>query len=94
MKNNTNTARQILRGMVLSLLQNGFKKDEVGAALERLIGEASRDDWQKALDSRERARGLVRRNSCADSRTDPSPNPRLTEGVFRPGAAPDSPGAF
>jgi hypothetical protein len=55
-KTSTDTATRILRGMVLSLLDNGFKKQDVAAALDRLADEATRDDWQKPLESRKRAR--------------------------------------
>jgi hypothetical protein len=42
-KKNTDTATRILRGMVLSLLDNGFEKQDVAAALDRLADEARRD---------------------------------------------------
>jgi hypothetical protein len=58
MKNSTNTTAQILRGMVYSLLENGIQKQDVVAALDRLIEEARGDDWKKGLETRERARGL------------------------------------
>ena len=56
MKNSANTATQILRGMVLSLLENGFKTQEIAASLDKLRDEAGRDDWQKGLETRARAR--------------------------------------
>jgi general stress protein YciG len=59
-KTSADTATQILRGMVLSLLDNGFKKQDVATALDRLAGEATSGDWQKPLESRKRARGLGR----------------------------------
>ena len=58
MKNSTNTATQILRGMVYNLLENGFRKHDVVAALATLTEEARADDWTKGLETRERARGL------------------------------------
>ena len=58
MKNSTGTATQILRGMVLSLLESGFQKQDVVAALDRLTEEARGDGWKNALESRERARCL------------------------------------
>jgi hypothetical protein len=57
MKNSTGTTTQILRGMVLSLLENGIQKQDVVAALDRLTAEARGDDWKKGLETRERARG-------------------------------------
>jgi hypothetical protein len=46
--------------MVYSLLETGFTKQDVAAALGALAEEASGDEWQKALESRERGRGLGR----------------------------------
>jgi hypothetical protein len=48
--------------MVLSLLDNGFEKQDVAAALDRLADEARRDVLEKALESRKRARGVDRSN--------------------------------
>jgi hypothetical protein len=56
----THTATQILRGMVYSLLENGCTKQELAAVLDRLADEARGDNWKKALEIRERGRGLGR----------------------------------
>jgi hypothetical protein len=57
MRQPTNTATQILRCMVCSLLENGFNKQDIAVALARLTDESNRDGWQKALETRQRARG-------------------------------------
>jgi hypothetical protein len=59
-KTGADTATRILRGMVLSLLDNGFENQDVATALDRLADEATSRDWQKRLEGRERGRGLGR----------------------------------
>jgi hypothetical protein len=53
------TATAILHDMVLSLLDTGFDKQHITAALERLADEARGDTWQKELDSRARERQIA-----------------------------------
>ena len=55
-KSSTNTATQILRGMVYSLLETAFTKQDVVAALDNLAGESRGDAWNghwKAASGRE-----------------------------------------
>jgi hypothetical protein len=56
----THTATQILRDMVYSLLDSGFQKQAVVAALNTLTDEAAGDDWKKGLETRKLTRGLGR----------------------------------
>jgi hypothetical protein len=56
----THTATQILRDMIYSLLDSGFQKQDVVAALSRLTGEAAGDEWKKGLETRKLARGQGR----------------------------------
>jgi hypothetical protein len=60
MSNRTTAATQILRGMIFSLLEHGFTRQDVVAALGSLTTEAEGPAWPKKLASRERARGLSR----------------------------------
>lgn len=53
----THTATQILRDMVYSLLDSGFQKQDVAAALHTLTGEAAGDEWKKGLETRKRTQG-------------------------------------
>jgi hypothetical protein len=54
-KASTYTASLILKGMVLSLVDSGFKPQDVVAALDKLADQGRRDGWQKAMESRERS---------------------------------------
>jgi hypothetical protein len=54
------TATRILRDMVLSLLETGFHKQDIAAALGCLTDEAAGDHWQKAVDGRKHAKQMMR----------------------------------